>query len=153
MFVRRPLLARNTYDSPPSPVPRPPSPSLPRATAVPAAVATALAALAALAAAALLLLLLLFLLLLLLLLLLRDVHRCRRYFVGDEEGSHTGAMHGHTKQVTCLQFYAECVYSGSVDKTIRVWDIKTRECKVRRSIRFLPRAVSRRAAKLCQVLQ
>lgn len=53
-----------------------------------------------------------------------------RYFIGDEEGSHATEMKGHTKQVTCLQFYAECVYSGSVDHTIRVWDINKRVCKV-----------------------
>ena len=27
------------------------------------------------------------------------------YFVGDDEGAHANEMHGHTRQVTCLQFY------------------------------------------------
>ena len=50
------------------------------------------------------------------------------YFVGDEEGSHGNEMHGHTRQVTCLQFYGDCVYSGSVDKTVRIWNINSRSC-------------------------
>ena len=51
------------------------------------------------------------------------------YFIGDKEGTHGNEMHGHTRQVTCISFYAECVYSGSVDKTVRIWDINTCECK------------------------
>ena len=41
----------------------------------------------------------------------------------------TGQAHktlmGHTAPVTCLQFDEQYIISGSLDKTIRIWDLRT----------------------------
>jgi hypothetical protein len=34
---------------------------------------------------------------------------------------------GHEDQIGCLQFYHNCLISGSRDKTIKVWDLETAE--------------------------
>lgn len=43
---------------------------------------------------------------------------------GDEEGR-VGRKTGHTKQVTCLVFDQETIFSGSVDETIIAWDARS----------------------------
>ena len=43
-------------------------------------------------------------------------------------GIHLYTLKGHTSSVTCLIAVGNRVYSGSYDKTIRVWDIATHEC-------------------------
>ena len=48
-------------------------------------------------------------------------------FMGDEPGRHIGAPEGHTSIITCLYFYKERVYSGSMDTSLMVWDVETAE--------------------------
>jgi WD40 repeat protein len=47
-------------------------------------------------------------------------------------GAHAGALRGHTNIVTCLAFSpcGSLLASGSDDKTIRVWDVKTRKALI-----------------------
>ncbi|KAK3504436.1 WD40-repeat-containing domain protein [Neurospora crassa] len=39
-------------------------------------------------------------------------------------------LHGHTDSIYCLQFDEHKIITGSRDKTIRVWDMKTYSCKL-----------------------
>eukprot|EP00940_MAST-03C_sp_MAST-3C-sp2_P000037 g37.t1 len=57
--------------------------------------------------------------------------KCVNMFGADDESSHVGESRGHTRQITCLFFREENVYSGSVDCDVRVWHIDRDECVAR----------------------
>src|SRR5689334_7962496 len=44
------------------------------------------------------------------------------------EGKCIKTLEGHTKRIRSLFIWRECLYSGSDDNTIRLWDIITGQC-------------------------
>ena len=48
--------------------------------------------------------------------------------VGDREGRHIGEPVAHTKAVTALFYSGDCIYSGSADRTARVWNASNYVC-------------------------
>eukprot|EP00945_MAST-04E_sp_MAST-4E-sp1_P004374 g4374.t1 len=52
---------------------------------------------------------------------------CERIIEGDTKGQHIGEVSGHTKMVSSLCFYGNRLFSGSMDKTIMVWELGKHE--------------------------
>ena len=44
------------------------------------------------------------------------------------EGRCLRSLHGHQDAVTCLQFDTQRIVSGSIDCTLKFWDIQTGAC-------------------------
>ena len=53
---------------------------------------------------------------------------CYRTVGGDEEGAHLGPSVSHTRAITAMCFYAQRIYTGSLDKTVRVWELTETDC-------------------------
>ena len=54
--------------------------------------------------------------------------KCVNMFGADEDGTHVGETRGHTRQISCLYFREEYIFSGSVDGDIRVWHVDRDSC-------------------------
>jgi WD40 repeat protein/tetratricopeptide (TPR) repeat protein len=53
---------------------------------------------------------------------------CYRTVGGDEEGAHLGPAVSHTRAITAMCYYAKRIYTGSLDKTVRVWELTEQDC-------------------------
>ena len=53
---------------------------------------------------------------------------CFRTTGGDEEGSHLGPPVSHTRAITAMCFYNTRIYTGSLDCTVRVWELEEHDC-------------------------
>lgn len=55
--------------------------------------------------------------------MLADRYRTKRNWLSGTYSVRT--FRGHTQHISCLQFDAKRIVSGSSDRTIRVWDLRT----------------------------
>ena len=53
---------------------------------------------------------------------------CYRTVGGDEKGKHLGPLVSHSKAITCMYLIDRRVYTGSLDCTVRIWELEVHDC-------------------------